>query len=148
MTSLLLLCSTPHYNFHTTLPYILQPHTQRPIMEESLVFEPRKKLSDENLFRLSLYYIYVTPETWQVASLLNQLHKLPKAIATQEVKATYLWMHDEEHAMWVRAKDMARKEPDELKRILRDEVGSSPEKWDVRVVRPVMAMAQLRLIKD
>ncbi len=43
---------------------------------------------------------------------------------------------------------MARKEPDELKRILRDEVGSSPAKWDVPVVRPVMAMAQLRLIKD
>ena len=120
-------------------------------MAESLVYKPRMDLPNNILFRLSLYYIYVTPETWKVASLLNQLHKLDKCrkgIATQEVKATYLHLHDEENPMWVRAKDMARKEPDELKRILRDEVGSPPAMWDVAVVKPVMAMAQLRLIKD
>ena len=50
--------------------------------------------------------------------------------------------------MWVRAKDMARNEPDELKRILRDEVGMKRERWDVRVVKPVMEMARLRLIRD
>lgn len=43
---------------------------------------------------------------------------------------------------------MARKEPDELKRIMRDEIGMERERWDVRVVNPVMAMARLRLIKD
>ena len=43
---------------------------------------------------------------------------------------------------------MARKEPNELKRILRDEIGMEPERWDVDVVKPVMAMVQLRLIKD
>lgn len=43
---------------------------------------------------------------------------------------------------------MARKEPDELKRIMRDEIGMGRERWDVRVVNPVMAMAGLRLIKD
>ena len=43
---------------------------------------------------------------------------------------------------------MARDEPDDLKRILRDEVGMERERWDVRVVQPVMAMARLRLIKD
>ncbi len=43
---------------------------------------------------------------------------------------------------------MARKEPDELKRILRDEIGMEPERWDIRVVKPVMAMARLRLIED
>ena len=39
--------------------------------------------------------IYVSPETLQVASLLNQIHKLGRGrgIATQEVKATYLHMH-------------------------------------------------------
>ena len=50
--------------------------------------------------------------------------------------------------MLVRAKDMVRKEPEELKRILRDEVGLSPERWDVRVVKPVIAIAGLRLIED
>ena len=43
---------------------------------------------------------------------------------------------------------MAREEPDELKRIMRDEIGMEREKWDVRVVKPVIAMAGLRLIKD
>lgn len=105
-------------------------------------------LSDNILFRLGLYYIYVSPKTWQVASLLNQLHKLPQKIATQEVKSTYLHLHDTEHPTWVRAKDMARKEPDELKRILRYDVGMGPESWDVSVVKPVMAMARLRLIED
>lgn len=50
--------------------------------------------------------------------------------------------------MWVRAKDMARTEPDELKRILRDEIRLGSERWNVRVVKPVMAMARLRLVED
>ena len=117
-------------------------------MAESLVYKPRKDLSSNILFRLSLYYIYVSPKTWQVASLLNQLHKIEPGIATEEVKSTYLHLHDTEHEVWVRAKDMARKEPDELKRILRDEIGMEPDRWDIRVVKPVMAMARLRLIED
>lgn len=43
---------------------------------------------------------------------------------------------------------MARKEPDELKRILRYEIGMERERWDVRVVQPVMAMAALRQVRD
>lgn len=117
-------------------------------MATSLVYKPRMDLSDNHLFRLSLYYIYVSPQTWQVASLLNQLHKLKPGIATQEVKSTYLHLHDTEHPMWVRAKDMARKEPGELKRILRDEIGLGRDRWDVSVVQPLMAMARLRLITD
>ena len=77
--------------------------------------------------------------------MLNQLHKLK--IATQEVKSTYLHLHDSEHPMWVKAKDMARTESDELKRILRYEIGCERRKWDVRVVQPVIAMARLRMIK-
>lgn len=50
--------------------------------------------------------------------------------------------------MWIRAKDMAREEPNELKRILRDEIGMERRKWDVRVVQPVMSMAGLRKIRD
>lgn len=117
-------------------------------MTESPVCKPRMDLSNNLLFRLSLYYIFVSPETWQVASLLNQLHKIAPGIATQEVKSTYLGLHDTEHPMWVRAKDMARQEPDELKRIMRDEIGLGGERWDVRVVNPVMPMAMLRLIRD
>ena len=55
---------------------------------------------------------------------------------------------DTEHPMWVRAKDMARKEPHELKRILRYEIGMERERWDVPVVQPVMAMAALRKVED
>ena len=118
-------------------------------MPEPLVYKRRKDLSSNILFRLSLYYIYVSPETWRVASLLNQLHDIESpGIATQEVRATYEYLHDTEHPMWVRAKDMARKEPDELKRILRYEIGMERERWDVRVVKPVMEMARLRLVKD
>ncbi|KAL9135522.1 MAG: hypothetical protein Q9175_003292 [Cornicularia normoerica] len=117
-------------------------------MADSLLYKPRTDLSSNNLFRLSLYYIYVSPETWQVASLLNQIHKVEPRIATQEVQSTYLHLHDTEHPMWVRAKDMARTEPDELKRILRDEIGCGRERWDVHVVQPVMATAGLRLIRD
>lgn len=43
---------------------------------------------------------------------------------------------------------MAREEPDELKRILRDEIRMERKKWDVAVVRRVMAMAGLRKVKD
>lgn len=39
---------------------------------------------------------------------------------------------------------MIRKEPDELKRILGDEFGMAPERWDVRVVKPVRETARLR----
>lgn len=132
---------------HSELQYP-SPHPTRPVMAESLVYKPCMDLSPNTLFRLSLYYIYVSPKTWKVASLLNQLHRLPQGIATQEVKSTYLHLHDTEHPTWVRAKDMARKEPDELKRILRYDIGMDRAGWDVRVVQPVMAMAQLRLIQD
>ena len=50
--------------------------------------------------------------------------------------------------MWVQARDMARKDPNKLKRILREEVGCGREKWDVRVVKPVRELAMLRLSKD
>ena len=79
--------------------------------------------------------------------MLNELHKLDPEIATQEVKSTYLHLHDSEHPMWVKAKDMARTESDELKRILRDEIGYERKKWDVRVVQPVIVMARLRMTK-
>lgn len=39
---------------------------------------------------------------------------------------------------------MMWKDPDELKRILRDEVGMEPQRWDVRMVKPVQEMARLR----
>ena len=50
--------------------------------------------------------------------------------------------------MWVKAKDMARTESDELKRILRDEIGCERKMWDVRVVQPVIVMARLRMIRN
>ena len=117
-------------------------------MADTLVYERRKDLSANALFRLSLYYIYVSPETWEVASLLNHLDKIKPRIATQEVESTYLYLHDTEHRMWVRAKDMARKESEELKRILRDEIGLGRERWDVDVVKPATPMAQLRQIHN
>ena len=117
-------------------------------MAESLVYKPRMNLSNEELLRLSLYYIYVSPKACYVASLLNQLHDIQPGIATQEVKSTYYYLHDTEHPAWVQAKDMARNEPDELKRILRYEIGVERKRWDVRVVKPVMEMARLRLIRD
>ena len=113
-------------------------------MADTLVYKRRKDLSGNVLFRLSLYFIYVSPETWKVASLLNDLDKVKPRIATQEAESTYLYLHDTEHTMWVRAKDMARKEPDELKRILREEIGLERERWDVNVVMPVTPMALLR----
>lgn len=39
---------------------------------------------------------------------------------------------------------MVREKPDELKRILQDEIGMARERWDVRVVKPVQEMARLR----
>ena len=85
--------------------------------------------------------------TWKVASLLNDLNKVKPGISTQEVEATYSHLHNTQHPVWVRAKDMPREESDELKRILRDEVYCDSEKWDVRVVQPVKPMARLRLIE-
>ena len=43
---------------------------------------------------------------------------------------------------------MAKKEPVELKRVLRDEIGLGRDRWDMTVVQPLMAMARLRLITD
>ena len=117
-------------------------------MTEPRVYKRRKDLPDDKLLRLSVYYIYVSPEAWEVASLLNQLNRIQPKIATEEVESTYSHLHDTEHPMWVQARDMARKDPDKLKRILREEVGCGREKWDVRVVKPVRELAMLRLSKD
>lgn len=142
--------STLRCQIHTTglQTGILPRQLQQRIMAESLVYKPRMDLSNKMLFRLSLYHIYVCPEAWKVASLLNELHKLKPEIATQEVTSTYLHLHDSEHPMWAKAKDMARTESDELKRILRDEIGCERKKWDVRVVQPVIVMARLRMTKN
>lgn len=113
-------------------------------MAEPLVYKAREDLSDNVILHLSLYYIYVSPNPSSVASLLNQLHSVKPRIASQEIRSTYDHLHDTEHPVWVRARDMVREKPDELKRILQDEIGMARERWDVRVVKPVQEMARLR----
>lgn len=46
--------------------------------------------------------------------------------------------------MLLQAKDMNRNDPDRLRRILRDEVGMREAIWNVRVVQPVIELAELR----
>ena len=114
-------------------------------MTESYDCDPRMDLSDQALLHLCIYYIFVETVAWKVASLLNEIDKVKPGISTQQVTATYSYLHDTQHRVWVRAKDMPREESDELKRIMRDEVHCKREMWDVRMVQPVRPMAMLRL---
>ena len=48
-------------NSFTILIFILQIQTQQSIMAESLIYKPRMDLSNNILFRLSLYYVSTFP---------------------------------------------------------------------------------------
>ena len=105
---------------------------------------PRHDLTDHQLFRLALYFIYVSPKVAEVTSFFNQIQQPCPKISITQVKSTYRWLHDQEHPMWKRARDMNRNEAAHLKVILTCEVGLESEKSDTKFRRPAMPMAHLR----
>lgn len=109
-----------------------------------LMYKPRTDLTDSQYLHLSVYCIYVTNDKLKVASLFNQIQRPRYKIATQEVEETFRYLRRTQHAMLLQAKDMNRNDPDRLRRILRDEVGMREAIWNVRVVQPVIELAELR----
>ena len=105
---------------------------------------PRLDLSPNELFQLSVYHIYVFTSATKVASLMNRKWAPKPRMTTRDVKATYMYLHDTEHAAWIRAKNMNRNEKELLRTILRD-CGVQEELWTADVIRPVGPTAGLRL---
>ena len=65
-------------------------------------------------------------------------------LTEEDVKITYLHLHDTQHPAWVKAKDMNRAEKELLRTILED-CGVPKKLWDTDIVKPIRSMAQLRL---
>lgn len=113
-------------------------------LKTTVMAMPRLDLSLNELFQISVYSIYVSPSPTVVASLMNQKWTPKPRLTTQDVRTTYLHLHDTEHDVWVRAKNMNRMEKQLLETILKD-CGVEERLWNVDVVRPVGATAGLRL---
>ena len=105
--------------------------------------QPRLDLNGEALFKLSLFSIYLSPNTTVVASVLNQRLKPQPRLTTDDVIFTYLYLHDNEHPMWTRARDMNRLEKKLLKSMLAQE-GVEKELLEVDTIRPVGPVGCLR----
>ena len=104
---------------------------------------PRLDLHDEILFKLSLFSIYLSPNPTVVASLLNQRLCPKPRLTTEDVIVTYLYLHDTQHASWVRARDMNRLEKEHLRALLSQE-GLEKKLLDVEVIQPVGPIGCLR----
>ena len=105
-------------------------------MPYSIKIQPRVDLDDEALFTLSLFSIYLSPSPTVVASVLNQRLKPRPRLTTEDVIATYLYLHDNEHPLWTRARDMNRSEKHLLRSFLNKE-GLEKELLDVEIIQPV-----------
>ncbi|MCJ1464358.1 hypothetical protein MMC07_002971 [Pseudocyphellaria aurata] len=115
-----------------------------PSLQRIVIGSPRRDLSPNELFQLSVYSIYVSSSAWTVASLMNRKWTPTPRLTVKDVQATYLHMHDVEHDAWIRAKNMNRMEKELLQTILRD-CGVKEELWNVDMIRPVGPTAALRL---
>ncbi|KAL2037500.1 hypothetical protein N7G274_009781 [Stereocaulon virgatum] len=110
-------------------------------------YNPISGLESSILFKLCVYYIYVTDESdedhKQVASAFMKNHAGIFG-KKRQATATYQHLHDTKHASWVKAKDLNIERPEQLRSILRDEMHLPPERWDRPIILPVAPTAQLR----
>lgn len=102
----------------------------------SIRMRPRLDLSLDELFKLCLYSIYLSPSPTVVASVLNQRLKPVPRLTTKDVMVTYLHLHDCEHESWMRARDMNKLEKELLCNILARE-GVEAELLNVDLIQPV-----------
>jgi hypothetical protein len=87
-------------------------------MAKELHYNPKLGLESSILFKLCVYYIYVTDESdedhKEVASAFMKNHAgifKGKGQAT----ATYQYLHDTKHPSWVKAKDLNIERPKQCK---------------------------------
>lgn len=105
----------------------------------------RPDLMAEHLLHLSIFKLFVNPSSRSVAIRLNKRFKLRPKIKIKEVDAIYLYLHDIEHDMWLKAKSMNDGEGTQLRQFLSD-CGLPPRVWSsVNRLRPVNPTACLRL---
>ena len=115
-----------------------------PVLRSTTRTAPRLDLTQDQLFHLCIFYIYLSRSTEIVASALNR-YSGPKPIMTaDDVQHTYLHLHDSEHRMWIRASDMNRTEKELLKDTLNNHGGES-RLMDAETIKPVASMACLRV---
>lgn len=98
--------------------------------------QPRLDLNSEALFKLSVFSIYLSPSPTVVASVLNQRLSPQPRLTTDDVIVTYLYLHDNEHPAWIRARHMNRSERELLRSILCEE-GVEKELREIEVIRSV-----------
>lgn len=104
---------------------------------------PRLDLSKDELLHLSIFVIYLSPDLKIVTSVLNNFFKPRPRLALDQVEVTYLHLHDTQHPVWTRARDMNRTEKALLKGILSDH-GVERELLGVDIITPVAMLACMR----
>lgn len=107
----------------------------------------RLDLTKDQLLYLCIFYIYLSPSAAIVAALLNKCFNLKRLLTAENVQNTYLHLHDTEHAIWRRAKDINREEKELLKCTLRS-FGMERRLLDVDIIKPVAPMACLRVSRQ
>jgi hypothetical protein len=112
-------------------------------LPKSIKTQPRLDLRYDVLFKLSLFSIYLSSSPTVVASVLNQRLSPKPRVTTEDVIVTYLYLHDNEHPSWVKARDMNRSEK-ELLRALLGEEGLEKALLEVRIIQPVGPIGCLR----
>lgn len=115
-----------------------------PILRSTSQNLPRLDLTQDQLFHLCIFYIYISVSAETVATLLNEYFRPRLILTDKNVRDTYLHLHDTENAVWIRAKDMNRTEKELLKSILRN-YGVGNQLLEVDVIKPVAPMACLRV---
>ncbi len=115
-----------------------------PILRSTSQNHPRLDLTQDELFHLCIFYIYVSVSAEAVATLMNKCFRPRLILTDKNVQDTYLHLHDTENETWIRAKDMNRREKEMLKNILSTH-GVGHQLLEVDVVKPVAPMACLRV---
>jgi hypothetical protein len=115
-----------------------------PILRSTSQNQPRLDLTQDELFHLCIFYIYVSVSAEAVATLMNKCFRPRLTLTDKNVQDTYLHLHDTENEMWIRAKDMNRREKEMLKSILSTH-GVGHQLLEVDVIKPVASMACLRV---
>ena len=121
--------------------------TMSPTLRSTAPTIPRLDLSQDQLLHLCIFYIYLSPSTEIVARLLNRRFKPKWKLTAKNVEETYLHLHDTQHAIWTRAKDMNREEKVLLKNTL-TKFGVDNRLLNVNIIKAVAPMARMRVIRQ
>ncbi|KAL8903458.1 MAG: hypothetical protein Q9207_003916 [Kuettlingeria erythrocarpa] len=136
-------------SFQRPAPYLEDHHPKStprdpPFQQDPYNASTNAQHRPYQLFYLAFLRIYVTKSDKTTTSHFNRIFQPQQRLTAKDCAATYLNLHDSEHASWARARKMNVEEPHMLKAMMQF-LGLARKRWNMEFIQPVGPMGCYRL---